>query len=176
MRQQKPVSLKPQDLLVLLKLTVLGDDADWTQVQLAQTLRLSQSEISQSLARAAFAGLFSTTLRRVHKPALLELLLYGAGYVFPVRPGALVRGIPTAHSAPPLNAVIQSEVPYVWPYAQGTIRGQAISPLAPGVPEACLEDAALHELLALVDAIRVGKAREQALARQLLTKQLADVA
>jgi hypothetical protein len=39
-----------------------------------------------------------------------------------------------------------------------------------------MEDAALHKLLALVDAIRVGKAREQALARQLLTKQLADVA
>jgi hypothetical protein len=176
MRQQKLVSLKPQDLVVLLKLAALGDDTDWTQVQLAQTLRLSQSEISQSLGRAAFAGLFSTTLRRVHRPALLELLSYGAGYVFPVHPGALVRGLPTAHSAPPLNTSIQSEVPYVWPYAQGTTRGQAILPLAPGVPEACMEDPILHGLLALVDAIRVGKAREQAIARQLLTKQLADVA
>jgi hypothetical protein len=176
MRYHKPVSIKPQDIVVLLKLTALGEDADWTQTQLANALRLSQSEVSQSLSRSEFAGLFSTTLRRVHKPALLELLLYGVAYVFPVRPGALVRGMPTAHAAPPLNAFIQSEVPYVWPYAQGTIRGQAILPLAPGVPEACFEDAALHELLALVDAIRVGKAREQALARQLLTKQLADVA
>lgn len=44
----------------------------------------------------------------------------------------------------------------VWPYAEGNIRGQEIEPLYPSVPKAVKKDPALHELLALVDGIRVG--------------------
>ena len=84
--------------------------------------------------------------------------------VFPQQPGAVVRGIPTAHSAPPLNKIIQSTEHYVWPSAKGTLRGQSIVPLYPSVVEAVQKDKELHELLALVDAIRVGKARERELA------------
>ena len=76
----------------------------------------------------------------------------------------MVRGIATAHSAPPLNNEIMSEEQFVWPYAKGTVRGHSIIPLYPSVPEAALKDAKLYELLALVDALRVGRAREKELA------------
>ena len=84
----------------------------------------------------------------------------------------LVRGIPTAHSAAPLNLEIQSDENYVWPYAKGKTRGQAITPLYKSVPEAVQRDKMLYELLALVDAVRVGKVREQKLAMELLKKKI----
>ena len=45
-------------------------------------------------------------------------------------------------------------------------------PLYPSVPEAALKDEKLHELLALVDALRVGRAREKELAIRELKKRL----
>ena len=50
------------------------------------------------------------------------------------------------------------------PSAKGKLKGQAVNPLYKSVPEAVLNDPKLHELLALVDAIRVGNVREKKLA------------
>lgn len=72
--------------------------------------------------------------------------------------------MPTAHSASPLKELIQSEEQFVWPYGKGKVRGQAIMPLYASAPEAALKDDKLHQLLALVDALRVRRAREKALA------------
>jgi len=41
--------MKPQDVVVLLKIIALENN-DWNQTQLAESLKLSQSEISQSLS------------------------------------------------------------------------------------------------------------------------------
>ena len=110
----------------------------------------------------------------VMKAALLEFLVHGIKYVFPARPGLLLRGMPTAHSAPPLaGRIISSEDDiYVWPYDNGTVRGQAIFPLYDKVPQAAEKDKALYELLALVDAIRAGQARERTIAASELEKRL----
>lgn len=85
-----------------------------------------------------------------------------------------MRGIPTAHSAPPLSHIIQSkdDDEYVWPSAKGEMRGQAIEPLYSSVLEAVKKDTKLYELLTLVDAIRVGRVREQELAKTELEKRL----
>ncbi len=104
--------------------------------------------------------------------ALLDFLKCGIAYVFPQRPGPLVKGVPTAHSAPPLNEQIVSNEHYVWPSARGTVRGQAIEPLYPSVVKAIENDKRLYELLALVDALRVGRAREKALAIEALEKRI----
>ena len=40
-------------------------------------------------------------------------------------------------------------------------RGQSIEPLYPSVPETVLKDEKLYELLAITDAIRVGRTREK---------------
>lgn len=163
--------MSPQDIVVLLKITTYGH-ASWFQEQLAQALQISQSEISKSLVRSKFAGLIDASGKKVFKTALLEFLKHGIRYVFPERPGALVRGVPTAHSALPLSGIITSEEHYVWPSGKGKIRGQAITPLYPSVVDAVQNDDKLHELLALVDALRVGRAREKEIAIQELESRI----
>lgn len=56
------------------------------------------------------------------------------------------------------------EAPPVWPYSEGNVRGYAFSPLYSSVPKAAAVDIALYEMLALVDAIRDGRAREAGMA------------
>jgi hypothetical protein len=84
-----------------------------------------------------------------------------------------VRGIPTASAAAPLVRKITQENPApVWPYEAGTQRGYAVTPLHKNVPRAALLDGRLYQMLALVDAIRVGGARERELARRELAGRL----
>jgi hypothetical protein len=90
------------------------------------------------------------------------------------RVGEMTRGIPTAHAAPPLSEKIvqDQEPPPVWPDPQGEVRSIIFSPLYRSAPEASRNDPALYELLALVDAIRGGKAREREIAAKELTRKL----
>ena len=164
-------NLKPQDILILLKICTLGEQ-EWFQHTLAEDLNISQSEISECLARSKYSGLIDASRKRVNVLNLLEFIQHGIKYVFPQQPGSIVRGIATAHSASPLDKEIQSDQNYVWPYARGDMRGQAILPLYKSVPKAVLNDKKLHEVLALVDAIRVGKVREQNLAIKFLRERL----
>ena len=170
MKRQQP-TMSPQDIAVLLKIVSYGN-LPWQQQPLAVALSLSQSEISKSLMRSKFSGLLDLSGKNVSKISLMEFLHYGISYAFPVRPGSMVRGVPTGHSASPLSKIIQSDEHYVWPSAQGTLRGQAIEPLYKNVVKAVQHDSALHELLALVDAIRVGRVREKQLAVEELKKRL----
>ncbi|MFA5418208.1 MAG: hypothetical protein WC341_07080 [Bacteroidales bacterium] len=162
MKLQQP-NMRPQDVVILLKIITYSGQ-EWYQIPMAEELYMSQSEISQSIARSKFAGLLDVTRKKVRAMALMEFLQYGISYVFPQQAGAIVRGIPTAHSAPPLAGMIQSQESYVWPTGKGKARGQSIVPLYPSVVEAALKDEKLYELLALVDAIRVGRAREKEIA------------
>jgi hypothetical protein len=155
--------MKPQDILVLLKIIALGEKP-WQQKSLAESLGMSQSEVSQSIVRSQYAGLLFDKGKQVMQLALLDFLQYGLSYVFPQKPGAVVRGLPTAHSAEPLKNVIISDENFVWPSAKGKVRGHGIAPLYRSVPEAALKDNKLYELLALVDSLRLGKAREKELA------------
>ena len=169
--QQKQLVLGPVDLLILLKIVACGDK-QWLQKPLAEALGVSQSEVSKSLTRLKYAGLIDPKGKTVMKMALMDLMQYGLRYVFPLKPGPVVRGVPTAHSAAPLNKLIQNTEDYVWPYGKGTVRGHSILPLYPSVPEAALKDETLYELLALADALRVGRAREKELAVIELKKLL----
>ena len=49
-------ALKPQDILLLLKI-VSEDNALWNQKPIAEALGLSQSEVSEAVARCKYAGL-----------------------------------------------------------------------------------------------------------------------
>jgi hypothetical protein len=157
---------------VLLLLKIVSDNNPlWNQKPMAETLGLSQSEVSEAVARCKFSGLLAPDGKTIMKMALIEFLQFGLRYVFPQQPGAIIRGIPTSHSAAPLNEEIQSNEIYVWPYGKGTVRGHSIIPLYPSVPEAALKDSKIHELLALTDALRVGRAREKEIAILELKKR-----
>jgi hypothetical protein len=173
-RMKQPLDqqvMRPLDVAVLLKIITYGD-VDWKQQQISRDLHLSQSEISKSIARSKYAGLLDESGKQVRRLALMDFLEKGLAYVFPQRPGALVRGVPSSHSASPLAELIQSDEHFVWPSATGKLRGQAITPLYPQAPEAALQDPDLHALLALADALRVGQKREKQLAIGELKKRV----
>lgn len=163
--------LKPQDIVLLLKLADLREEP-WQQKGLSQVLKISQSEISQGISRLQYSGLLGGEGKSVKRLALMDFLQYGLPYTFAQRPGAMVRGVPTAHSASPLNEIIHDAESYVWPYPGGKVRGQSITPLYPTVPAVALADPSLYVLLALVDALRVGKSREKELAVIELKKRI----
>jgi hypothetical protein len=169
--------LKPQDVVVLLKLVSLGPEP-WTYQRLAVELSISQSEAHAAVRRAVAARLMSDAATATGRPvlaSLLEFLVHGVRYAYAPERGSLTAGMPTGYAAPPLNKVIvqPNEPPPVWPYAEGTVRGYSFAPLYPSVPAAAARDPKLYELLALVDAIRDGRARERNLAAKELEKRLA---
>jgi hypothetical protein len=168
--------LKPQDLMVVLKLVVLKDKS-LTYAQLARTLGMSASEVHASVMRAKEARLvrMQDGKPRPILAAVREFLLYGAKYAFPASLGAPTRGMPTAYAAPPLESKItqSNEPPPVWPDPKGSQRGSSFAPLYPTAPRAAKEDASLYQYLALFDAVRGGAARERELASQLLSDRLA---
>jgi hypothetical protein len=166
--------LKPQDLVVLLKLLSVGDQRP-SYAQLATELFMSPSEIHASVQRARASRLIQGPKPngRPSEKALEEFLMHGVKYAFPAQPGPVTRGIPTASAAAPLNRKMTQEDPApVWPYEQGTKRGYAVTPLHKNVPRAALRDANLYQMLALVDAIRIGGARERELAARELAQRL----
>ena len=177
-RQINPqVVLKPQDLVVLLKLLVIGDQRR-SFAELSAELSMSASEVHGSVGRAREARLLhlATGELQVTKAALKEFLLHGAKYAFPATVGAPTRGVPTAYAAPPLrDQIVQpdTELPPVWPTADGERRGIAFYPLYPSVPQAARKDPALYATLALFDALRGGAARERNLAAKLLEERFA---
>jgi len=155
------------------------EEPEWTYAQLAEAVGLSLSEANGAVDRALQAGLLAPPLGprckpRVNRAALLDFLTHGARHSFFASPGRIVRGMPTAHGAPPLDALVQSgdEPLLVWPDPQGEHRGQSIEPLYPSVPEAARKNSSLYELLALTDALRCGRSRERELAAQELAKRL----
>jgi hypothetical protein len=169
---KKQSGMRPQDVVILLKIIAL-QGSQWRTTDLANQLFMSQSEISEALHRNWVASLMNDSKKTVHTGSLLEFLEHGVKYVFPQRPGPIVRGMPTAHSAPPMSKMVQSGSSiYVWPDVEGVVRGEAIEPLYPTVPRAAKSDERFYEFLALVDAIRIGKAREVKLAAEQLRQKI----
>ena len=166
--------LRPLDIVVLLKLAL--KDGRPPYLQLANELHLYPSEVYNSIKRARASHLIQRLELedRLNRSALLEFLLHGVRYAFPVEKGTLTRGVPTGYAAPPLleSIAANSEPPPVWPYEDGPVRGYSFAPLHKNVPQAALEDSKFYELLALVDALRDGRARERELAGRELKNRL----
>ena len=167
--------LKPQDLLILLKLVAL-EQGNWTYTALAVDLGMSPSETHAAIKRALAARLAIERDGRIVPaiPALNEFIAHGMPYVFVPDRGELTRGLPTAHAAPPLDNLCASsaEPPPVWPDPEGKTRGMAFSPLYASAPKAARRDSKLYELLVLVDAVRGGRTRERAMALKMLDERL----
>lgn len=185
----------PQDVLVILKLVAnrnAGKSA--TYAQLGEELSTSASQVFRAVQRAKEARLLNpltvppppglteneshedesaVLLQRPNPGNLKEFLIHGVKYVFPAKRGGPTRGIPTAEAASPLAKHFSQDfaLPPVWPHPNGSVRGIEFSPLHKSVPQAALRDQGLYELLALVDAIREGRAREREIAiRELIAR------
>ena len=165
--------LKPQDIFILLKL-VARAPRPWSYASAAHDLFMSVSEVHAGIKRAAAAGLIGPEMTGPIRKNLEEFLVHGVKYAFPPQRGGLTRGIPTGYAAPPLKKLISrtDDPPPVWPYPDGNVRGYEFAPLYRSVPKAVASDPHLYELLALVDAIRGGRARERELAVKELRSRL----
>ena len=133
---------------------------------------ISHGEAHNAVRRLQAARLLRAGSRVVKTEALLEFLLGGVPYVFAATPGAEVRGVPTAHAAPPLAAEFTAANAYVWPSAEGLVRGESLEPLYAGAMHTATTNPALYELLGLVDALRAGRARERQRARDYLRQRI----
>jgi DNA-binding Lrp family transcriptional regulator len=166
--------LRPQDIVVSLKL-VDASPEEKTFPRLAEALGISASEVHAAVKRATRSGLVDGESRRVRKAALCEFLVHGLRYVFPAEWSTVTRGVPTSYAAPPLNAQFSpGDLPPVWPHPEGGARGEGLAPLFRSAPGAALRDPRLYEWLALVDAVRSGRARERKLAAQEIERRLGE--
>jgi hypothetical protein len=162
---------KSLDVVVLLKLLLESKARPYAG--LAKDLHISPSEVHAAVRRCIDAGLVDEATRRPLIKPLEEYLLHGVRYAFPAKPGPVARGLPTACAAPPLAGKMSADdLPPVWPDPEGVVKGVAIEPLYRSVPAAAKADAALYQLLALVDALRMGRARERKLAGEELKARL----
>ncbi len=172
--------LKSHDIYVLLKLVVLTD-RKWNYAGLAMELRMSPSQIHSSIKRLRSAKLAVKEGNCIfpHFRNLEEFLIHGLKYCFWAEEGTITRGLPTSHGAPPLNKIIafsSAELLPVWPDPDGEVRGIAYPPLHKTAPMASKKDAKFHEILSLVDALRMGRAREKKLAEKELHQRLSHYA
>ncbi len=167
------MNLLPQDILVMVKLAV-SVRPEWTFNSMAHELGMSPSMAHSAVQRATRARLYDPNQRQPRRKALEEFLIHGVKYAFPPDLGSATRGVPTAWASPSLQGQLvqdEGEV-YVWPHPKGEHRGIELSPLYKSVPEIALKDHALYAALGLLDAIRIGRAREQRLAEGLLRDML----
>jgi hypothetical protein len=170
------MELKGHDLLVLLKRAAHPTQA-FTYAALGDAVHLGASQVHRSVRRCLIAGLAISTGRgqwQTVRSALVEFAVHGVRYAFPASLGPVKRGIPTSFGTLPLSARINSapgEAP-VWAHPKGAVRGPSVSPICSTAPDAALIDPKLHRLLALLDALRMGRARERELAKTLLTEAL----
>lgn len=169
------MNLLPQDVLVMIKLALLGPEL-WTYEGVAHDLGMSSSMVHSAVKRSKQARLFDSMRKRPRRAAMEEFLVHGVKYAFPPDIGSVTRGVPTAHGAPVLREQFMQcdNEQYVWPHAEGEVRGMSLSPLFKSVPLAAKSDDRLYRALALLDAIRIGRTREQKLAEKMLSAMLRD--
>lgn len=164
--------LKGQDILVLLKL--VDEPNGWTVRSVGEPLGLDPAGIHRALKRLEGARLVDRERQRVNRSNAEEFLVHGLKYQFPIQQGGLIRGMPTAWAAPPLDGELApaNEPPPVWPDPKGKVRGVALEPLHENAPSVAHKDPRLAERLALIDAIRLGNGRIRSLAAKHLSQSL----
>lgn len=161
--------LLPQDIVLAVRL--LDAKEDWTFASLGKLIGISASQCHLSFGRLGKSGLLDTTLRTPIRSNLLELLEHGIRYFFPgIVHGEMVTGIPTAHSAPVWKGklIAPNNISLVWQHPKGQSTGLQFEPLYKTVPTIALAHEKTYSILAVVDSLRIGKAREKKAAATLL--------
>ncbi|HEV2998621.1 MAG TPA: hypothetical protein VGX16_05895 [Solirubrobacteraceae bacterium] len=165
--------LRGVDILVLLEL-LRHPVGDWTVRSLAERLHLPSASVQRSLERLGATPAFDMGRRRVSLDGSRDLFEHALRFIAPVIRGGETRGLATAWAVPPLSEHLAAvdELPPVWPDPLGEERGLEVAPLHPAVVSLARADLEMYELLALVDALRVGDVRTRGLAAELLRERI----
>ena len=169
----KQDALKPVDIAIVLALGVRPGDSVPTYSVLAAALGVSASTAHESVRRLQRSGLLLPESLQPNVTLLLNFLEYGIRCAFPPSLGRVVRGVPTAHAGPALAQLFDATDPVVWPDLDGSIRGTGLTPLYPNATALPGHEPEIYDALTLVDALRVGQARERAAALAALRQALA---
>jgi len=159
--------LRPQDILVGLIVAQIPGKC-WKYEIASQQSGLSLSQVFASVKRLKHASLIDSRMG-LNVDAFLQVV-EASRYYFAVRPGRMVRGIVTGIFDKDLFH--ENEGQYVWPDANGSVRGVSVEPLSKTAPFAALQDEEVHRWLGYVDAIRAGNARERSIAQSRLKEEL----
>ena len=175
--KQEMTALKPQDLVVLLRLATPKGRYEGSHADLARSSGISPGELTKSLQRSEQASLYDSSQSAVRRGELTEFVVHGVRYAFPATRGPVGRGVPTSIAAHPLRDAFAGagEDPLrtpVWPYPEGDTLGYAIEPLYRTVPNVAPKLKNFYALLALTDALREGRARERNLAADLIRTRI----
>lgn len=157
--------MKEHDVLVLVTLLILNKQeasSDAYRLRaLEQRTGISKSEVANSLGRLESAAITFKNQRResiqVNRGPVLYGILPGIGYFLPAKIGEITRGVRTAYLPYSEQMGSQPSIPvqFVWPCNHGDCEGLAISPLFKTVPDIVQGQKALHDLLAIIDCLRL---------------------
>ena len=163
--------IKGQDIVVFAALMDANRQKD-TYAELGAHVCLSASETHAAVNRLLDAALINTE-HRAFKHNAMELLVQGLRYAFPLRPGVMAKGMPTAYAAPIAEGQFAATgVCPVWSWNGGDTYGQSVEPLYRTAPEAAAKDRGLYDWLALLDMLRGGRLRERIFAQKKLQEMM----
>ena len=170
------MTAKSQDVLVALSLAIASrDPAERIAYgRLGEILCMSSSEAFKATAIGqVFLG-GTKWLASIVGPALGISGIWRAARLSRQDRRTHARGMPTAWAAEPIAGVMPqgSDLPPVWPWSEGKVRGHSVEPLFPSVPGAIKNLPSLYAPLALVDSLRIGRARDREIARRMLKEFL----
>lgn len=166
----KQPALRPSDIVVACQLALTPAEQF---TRLAELTAISTGECHNAVRRLRLARLILADERRPPADVLRRFLVDGVPFAFPPVIGPDSLGVATGHSAPVFREIVGSTSGLVWPTADGTDRGQSLTPLYPGAVRLQGRNRPLYEVLTLVDAVRTGTARIRKLATELLVERLA---
>jgi DNA-binding Lrp family transcriptional regulator len=164
--------LKQQDIIILGKLIT---DKQWpTQKEIAESIMLSQAEISHALKTLDGVGLINLGMKKVNKLAVAEFIEHAVKYLYPIEKKGMGRGLAIGPSYSYFKNKVQSEdYNYVWPDSEGITKGVIVVPLLPNLSQSVKENEKLLLFLNIVEIFRgLGGVRHIQVAQKMLKEIL----
>lgn len=152
---------------------------------LGASLGISKTEVSASLRRCSESNLLflinnhgvislANLNWKVNKKAIFNLIKHAVPYLYPPKLLGFDIGIPTGFSGPALSEEVTSagNSKIIWSSEYGEAYGQVLEPIYKTIAFASYQDEFVYNCFSLIDAYRLGKAREKDIAINLLEKKI----
>jgi hypothetical protein len=151
MRQNRVI--KPQDIVILGKL--ISEKLWPSQKEIADSLNLSQAEISHALNTLDHIGLINLSNKKINKLAITEFVTHALKYLYPIEKKGTGRGILIGPSSSIFKEKVRSDdYNYIWPNSNGDSKGIIVTPLLPELSSTVLSNEIMCQFLNVVEVFR----------------------
>lgn len=164
--------LKPQDIVILGNLIT---NEQWPpQKVIADSLMLSQAEVSHALKTLEQVGLINIKMKKINKLAVTEFITHALKFFYPVEKKGVGRGILIGPSNASFREKVHSdEYNYVWPDSNGESKGVIVTPLIPELSKTVTGNEKLFLFLNVIEVFRgLGGVRHLQEAQKMLKEIL----